>query len=91
MGLSSPSQPQSGAVRLYVGGLPHDIRPEQLAQRFQPFGAVHAVELIPEKAGDVSGTHPLKPCRGFAYVQLVPKDDTSLRRCVSMVTDTSHP
>lgn len=72
-------------TRLYVGGLPHDITPEQIAQRFQSFGTVQAVQLVPEKRGSVTAGPMLKPCRGFAYVQFVPKDDAALHRCISMV------
>ena len=72
-------------VRLYVGGLPHDVTSEQLAQRFQPFGSVGVVQLVPDKSGTVPAGSPLEPCRGFAYVQLAPKDETALHRCLSMV------
>jgi RNA recognition motif-containing protein len=74
-----------GTVRLYVGGLPGEVSKEQLAQRFQPFGAVAAVQLVPEKPGTPAASRPSKPCRGFAYVQLVPKDEAALHRCLSMV------
>lgn len=72
-------------TRLFVGGLPHDIRPEQIAQRFQSFGTVQSVELVPEKEGSVHAGPTLKQCRGFAFVQLNPKDDAALHRCISMV------
>ncbi|BDA43982.1 probable nucleolar protein 8 at N-terminal half [Coccomyxa sp. Obi] len=71
-------------TRLYVGGLPHDVSPEQIAQRFQSFGTVQSVELVPEKKGSVYAGPTLKQCRGFAFVQLSPKDETALHRCVSM-------
>lgn len=74
-------------VRLFVGGLPGDVTPEQLAQRFQPFGSVGEVQLVPEKklGADVAAGGPPKPCRGFAYVQLAATDEAALRRCLSMV------
>ena len=73
-------------VRLYVGGLPGDVSPEQVAQRFQPFGTITAVELVPEKAVVTAMPRSaLKACRGFAYVQLAPKDAAALHRCISMV------
>lgn len=73
-------------VRLYVGGLPGDVSPAQVAQRFQPFGTIAAVELVPEK-GVVTAEprRALSACRGFAYVQLTPKDAAALHRCISMV------
>ena len=75
----------SEQVRLYVGGLPSTASCSQISQRFESFGEVHSVELVPEKVGTVHATYPLQPCRGFAYVQLSPNDEASLRRCISMV------
>ena len=77
--------PLTETTRLFVGGLPHDITPEQIAQRFQSFGSVQSVELVPEKEGSVHAGPTLKQCRGFAFVQLRPKDDAVLHRCMSMV------
>ena len=72
-------------MRLYVGGLPNTVSCSQISQRFESFGEVHGVELVPEKEGTVRASQPLQPCRGFAYVQLNPSDEASLRRCISMV------
>jgi hypothetical protein len=72
-------------IRLFVGGLPSTVSSTQIGQRFESFGKVIAVELVPEKTGTVTSGNPLHPCRGFAYVQLRPNDDASLRRCISMV------
>lgn len=75
----------SEPVRLYVGGLPSSVSCSHVGQRFESFGTVISTELVPEKRGTVSASSPLQPCRGFAYVQFIPKDEASLRRCVSMV------
>lgn len=77
-------------TRLFVGGLPHDVSSEQIAQRFKPFGTVEGVELAPEKEGSVTAGPILKPCRGFAFLQFTPKDDAALHRCVSMVRSEEH-
>lgn len=72
-------------VRLWLSGLPGTVSSSQISQRFESFGKVESVELIPEKIGTASANSPLQPCRGFAYVQLSPRDGASLRRCISMV------
>ena len=38
-------------VRVYVGGVPPDVSPSELAQRFASFGEVQGCELLPPKAG----------------------------------------
>lgn len=73
-------------VRLFVGGLPSSVSSTQIGHRFESFGKVLAVELVPEKTDTMTASSPLQPCRGFAYVQLRPNDDASLRRCISMVS-----
>ena len=73
-------------VRLFVGGLPSSVSSTQVGQRFESFGKVLTVELVPEKTGTTTASSPVHPCRGFAYVQLRPNDDASLRRCISMVS-----
>lgn len=67
------------ATRLYIGGLPADITSTQLAGRFASFGSLSAVDLVPRKYGSADA------CRGFAYVDFIPKDDQALHRCVSLV------
>ena len=78
--------PNHGAqmVRLYVGGLPADVTAEQLAERFAPFGRVEGADLA---APQTDGCAALKDasCRGFGYVELDPKDEAALRRCLSTV------
>lgn len=71
-------------VRLYVGGLPPDIKPNELSARFTPFGKVESCELIPPKSGWLFTAND--NCRGFAYVELTPKDEVSLSRCLSLVS-----
>ena len=81
-----PNMGPDSSVRLYVGGLPGEVTSEQLAQRFQPFGSVGAVQLVPAKLGTMPAGSPPNACRGFAYVQLAPKDEAALHRCLSMVS-----
>ena len=76
-------------VRLFVGGLTQGITVEQLSGRFTPFGAVSACDLIPNKAlafGDDSAAS-----KGFAYVDLDPKDEQQLDRCLSLVSTCTCP
>ncbi|KAI3433600.1 hypothetical protein D9Q98_003410 [Chlorella vulgaris] len=66
-------------VRLFVGGLPAGCTSEDLRQRFQPFGEVTEVAIAPPK---VYGRDAVFP-RNFAHVELTPKDEASLRKCIS--------
>lgn len=70
---------EDGAVRLFVGGLVPEVTPEDLKTRFASFGAVAGCEIAPPKFyyGQVFQ-------RGFGYVDLVPKDPTSLAKCLSL-------
>lgn len=65
-------------VRLYVGGLPPDVSEEQLRARFTPFGAVSSCSLAPPKVYG-GASFP----RNFGHVELEPKDEAALRRCIS--------
>lgn len=38
-------------MRIYVGGVPPDVTPAELVQRFAAFGDVQGCELLPPKAG----------------------------------------
>ena len=71
-------------VRLFVGGLAEDITSNELSQRFNPFGVVENCEVIPPKDNDTF-RGPTAQCRGFGYLDLEPKDDASLRKCLSVV------
>ncbi|GBG84957.1 hypothetical protein CBR_g39420 [Chara braunii] len=43
------SDSDGGKLRLFVGGLPKDIRPEELRERFSSFGVITDAVVIPEK------------------------------------------
>lgn len=84
-GPTAPMITNEHSIRLYVGGLPGQITGNQLSDRFAAFGRVSAVELVPGK------THTADlPCRGFAYVNFCPKDDSALHRCLSLVSKCTH-
>lgn len=70
-------------VRLFVGGLPGGITDAELLGRFKAFGDVTGCELVPHKA--TSDDSAQAGCRGFAYLDLTPTDDTALRKCLSLV------
>jgi RNA recognition motif-containing protein len=73
-------------ARLYVGGLPPDISAADVIGRFTTFGNVSSCELVPSKGlQGAPGT-----CRGFAYVDLQPKDDHAVARCLSLVRKLLH-
>ena len=38
--------------RLFVGGVPYDVKREDLVKRFRTFGKVTNVELVPAKGPD---------------------------------------
>ena len=82
-------------VRLYVSGLapPAANLPTALAERFSSFGTVVGVTVPPptdaQKGladGDAAASPPPDPVRGFAYVDLAPKDEGSVRRAVAAVS-----
>ena len=84
-------------TRLFVGGIDRDVTAQLLSSRFLPFGQVLSCEVVPEKAnGSGEGGAAVTvgdgklACRGFAYVDLAPKDDAALHRCLSLVGPT-HP
>ena len=69
-------------VRLFLGGLPPDVTPEQLVQRFAAFGAVTDAHVAAPK------TYAALPSdagfyRGFGFVELQPQDDAALRRALA--------
>ncbi|GAQ83424.1 protein with RRM/RBD/RNP motifs [Klebsormidium nitens] len=70
-----------GRIRLFVGGLPADVTPEELQARFQPFGKVVGSEIVPQK--EDAGT-----CRGFGYVDLEPVSEASLSKCFAVYNGT---
>ena len=77
------SRPTPMAVRLFVGGLPLGVTPEELAARFAPFGEVTECSLAAPKAyAGVDDTVDSFP-RDFGHVSLRPKDEASLRKCIS--------
>lgn len=73
-------------VRLYVGGLPSEIAAKDVIGRFAPFGSVGGCELVATKGLDAAP----RVCRGFAYVDMQPKDEISLKRCLSLVRDVAR-
>lgn len=71
------------AVRLFLGGLPSGVTPEELAARFAPFGEVTECSVAPPKAyPGVDGTLEQFP-REFGHVSLRPKDEAALNKCIS--------
>ncbi|GIL66106.1 hypothetical protein Vafri_19715 [Volvox africanus] len=82
-------------VRLFLGGLPHDISAADLRSRFSPFGKVEAIEIIPPKDQTTTAvaqtsfqTLSGEKCRGFAYVELDPKDEASVHKCLSVYNNS---
>jgi RNA recognition motif-containing protein len=71
---------ESSMQRIYVGGLTATVSEADVKGRFQPFGDVIACELAKSKVGDPS------LCRGFAYVNFIPKDQAALSRVFSLVS-----
>lgn len=76
-------------MRLFVGGLPPGLTPEELRARFTPFGEVLDCRIAPPKVygGGASskgaGTPPATFPRDFGHVELLPKDEAALRKCIS--------
>lgn len=70
-------------VRLFVGGLPPSVHRSELEARFVPFGRVAASELAEPKGLSQASDGPA--ARGFAYVELEPKDEGAIAKCLSLV------
>jgi RNA recognition motif-containing protein len=72
-------------VRLYIGGLPPSLTPEDLAQRFKSFGDVKSAEVAPDKVypSPRPGAKPMRFPRNFGFVSIVPKDEKSLERAMA--------
>jgi hypothetical protein len=89
-------------TRLHVRGLPQGVTAKDVAQRFSPFGNVTVLEFVlckhPERpqapGASIVATPPFREdstvhdCR-FAYVELQPRDESTLARCISMVNSFS--
>ena len=69
------------SVRLHVGGLPENVRDDELATRFKPFGTVLGVELALANTPGASG------CRGFGYVDLLSSEE-QVQRCIKTYKGT---
>lgn len=80
------------AVRLYVGGIPVGITPQELEDRFLPFGSVVQCEIIPPKTHSIilhgADRQTVSYPRNFGYVSLLPKDERSLQRAMSCYNGT---
>ena len=70
-------------VRLFVGGVPPDVEPPELRSRFSPFGEVRLCEYAKPKPEGYPGFPPVR--RGFAYIELEPKDEAAISKCLSVV------
>ncbi|GIM07483.1 hypothetical protein Vretimale_11605 [Volvox reticuliferus] len=83
-------------VRLFLGGLPHDISAADLRSRFNPFGKVESIDIIPPKDNQITTaavptstqTSNGPTCRGFAYIELDPKDEVSIHKCLSVYNNS---
>jgi hypothetical protein len=78
---AATTTPGAAMVRLYVGGLPTNIAATEVAARFASFGVVGTCDIMPAKGLDAAPGVG----RGFAYVEFAPKDEASLKRCLSLV------
>ena len=79
------------ASRIYVGGLPEGITDAELKQRFQSFGDVQSVEIVPDKMYPSlrPGAADLVFSRNFGFVSLVPKDEKTLQRALGVYNGSS--
>ena len=76
--------PISHRCRLYVGGLAPKVEADDLLGCFKPFGSVIAVDVPAAKSHQVPVDGAAN--RGFAFVEIEPNSEKSLRQCVSVVS-----
>ncbi|CAO3576005.1 unnamed protein product [Absidia cylindrospora] len=55
--------------RIFVGGLPTSVTPDQLQDQFAKFGSVSKVTIALNNDGQ---------CRGFAHLRLIPPPNNGL-------------
>ena len=75
-------------VRLFVGGIPPNVSSVELEQRFATFGIVLSCKYAAPKPQGSPEFPPIP--RGFAHVELEPKDDAAVAKCLSMVGQARH-
>lgn len=71
------------SIRIFVSGLPPGVTAAELGARFTPFGEVTDCILAQPKVYQApDGSLAVFP-RDFGHVELRPKDDAALRKCIS--------
>ena len=71
-------------VRLFIGGIPPNVERGELEQRFASFGIVTACDYAsPKPQGHADFPAEL---RGFAYVELEPKDEAAIAKLLTVVS-----
>lgn len=54
----SPSQPDSDAVKMFVGQIPRSWQEQDIIQLFQDFGPIHSINILRDKkSGESRGKH----------------------------------
>ena len=71
----------TAGVRLFVGGVAAGTTAAEVAQRFEPFGAVSSVDLVPAKR--LGGGRD--PHLYTAFLNVAPHSTTDVQRCISLV------
>jgi len=71
-------------VRIFVGGIPPEVDPPELKSRFSPFGLVRHCEYAKPKPQGCPGFSPIR--RGFAYLEIEPKDEAAIAKCLTVVS-----
>ncbi len=66
-------------ARLHLTGLTPEVKEAEIRRKFESFGEIAAVDIIREKEGDPDPSR--RPCRGFAYVDIVATSDDALEQC----------
>ena len=72
-------------ARFFVGGLAHDATAEEVRRLLAPMGDVSAVSVVPPKRarpidGPAGNAPPGATCRGFAFVDVLVRDERAVRR-----------
>ena len=77
--LSPVSQPESDAIKMFVGQIPRAWQEQDLIKLFQDFGPIHSINILRDKkSGESRGEHSFYSFPIFTYSRIVTSDSLEL-------------